>query len=133
MNTPTIKPEWLVGITMTQAQKDYWLTALRNGEYPQGRMGLLDEHHGGYCCLGVAAVTVLGVHPDRLLGRAELTELGCQSFLGGWPRNLFWASDPETYEGIQQVLAGMNDSGRSFAEIADFIEAHIPACDAAPI
>lgn len=108
MNIPTIKPEWLAGITMTSEQKAKWLAALRSGEYSQCKDKL--QAGGSYCCLGVAAE--LGI--ARAQGMFVLDE----DFLG-----------PASRDGIQETLSNMNDNGASFAEIADFIEREIPACD----
>ncbi len=114
---PTIKPEWLVGITMTQAQKDQWLAALRSGEYRQGSGDLHKD--GRFCCLGVYAHAVHGCIPSSmsymasLSGYLEIYDLG-EGF----------------GQSVQAELAAMNDNGQSFAQIADFIEANIPACDA---
>lgn len=122
MKVPTIKPEWLAGITMTQAQKDAWLAALRSGEYQQG-YGRLKTCEC-YCCLGVAAKVVLGYVDAELTHRLDLSALA-PLFLG-----------PSSYtESIQGLLTSMKDGidgflTHSFAEIANFIEASIPACDA---
>lgn len=110
---PTINPEWLVGITMTKEQKYTWLAALRSGEYKQGKGRLSDEESQSFCCMGVAE--------DQGLAMRGSPYYLCD-FLGSR---------------LQEVLGSLNDEGFgddnpdpwTFAEIADFIEAHIPACD----
>jgi hypothetical protein len=114
---PVIKPELLVGITMTQAQKDKWLEALRSGRYPQGKCCL--HKNGKFCCLGVYAHAVCGFDPMSLLytaslsGSLEINDLG-----------------EDFGNSVQVELASMNDNGQDFESIANFIEANIPACDA---
>ncbi len=123
---PVIKPGWLVGITMTSEQKAKWLAALRGGRYKQGNGELLCD--GRYCCLGVYARVVHGFEKSTLEGKVQLCDLDLDRDLGPWPE-LYCHSDPESWNGIQAVLAGMNDNNKSFREIADFIEKNIPACD----
>lgn len=127
---PEIKPEWLAGITMTQAQKDKWLSALRSGRYQQSRGVLYRSASNGYCCLGVYANAVHGIDNALLARKEDLGDVGLESILGDWRSPAYDSSDPETIKSIQAVLASMNDTGKSFAEIADFIDQHIPACDA---
>lgn len=129
-SVPVIRPEWLAGITMTQAQKDQWLAALRSGDYPQGSRALFD---GGFCCLGVCGSAVLGVSNKNLRFQADLTDVGFPDFLGPWRSDgdaAFDSDQRDTWTSIQRVLAGPNDTGWPFAQIANFIEANIPACDA---
>lgn len=112
-DVPVIKPEWLVGITMTQAQKDQWLAALRSGDYHQCKGHLYKG--GGYCCLGVLEKSVFEVDIPR------------GHYLRG-ERNIL---DADFSDNIQEILVALNDEeGWNFGRIADFIEANIPACDA---
>lgn len=86
--------------------KAKWVEALRSGKYEQGKYYLSDG--GKFCCLGVLC-DVRGLRPER------------NSDLYAYPlRDVLSFHDCE-------VLAGMNDRGKSFAEIADYIEQHIPA------
>lgn len=120
-----------------------WIGALRGGEYDQGRchLGYEDSTGSNYCCHGVLAkiadlpeMTVmegqtaeaLGVfsnqgvdasydHPcwDILLVSGSTTMIPDEEFIrvtGGFPPRL------------QTVLAQCNDSGMTFAEIADALE-----------
>lgn len=100
---------------MNQQQKDQWLAALRAGQYRQGK-GVLKSFDDRYCCLGVAAEVC-----------------GIKSISFGYIRQL----QPNTYrehavflpQDIQAHLAGMNDDGKTFPEIADYIEKFVPADD----
>jgi hypothetical protein len=93
---------------MNQQQKEQWLAALRSGKYPQGRGFLKSSITGGYCCLGVAreACSLEGISGNRLLVSETVS----------------WIFLPERTQG---ELARMNDAGKDFAAIADYIEQHI--------
>lgn len=98
-----MNPEW----------KEKWIKALRSGEYEQGRNRL--RRDGKYCCLGV------------------LCDI---SGMGKWEENTYMGSESVLpYElaekmGITQwgdlsfgiTLTHLNDTGRSFGDIADTIE-----------
>lgn len=97
--------------------KAKWLTALRSGEFKQARNALHQPKAGGYCCLGVLCVAG-GM--DDTLKTADYDAL--DRIVGGLP--------------IRDCLTGMNDKaaskgGKTFAEIADWIEANIPAQETA--
>ena len=111
---------------MPQEIKTKWIEALRSGEYKQGREWLLDNG-GGYCCLGVLQMCVLGDverddagHPERL------------------PTAEFWkqldparveTSTPELALGLAEmndgVLAGVYEGCRTFEELATIIESEV--------
>lgn len=113
--------------------KAKWLAALRSGEYRQGHEHLCllerraeDVDVTCYCCLGVLAE----VAGERLVPSTSVATLDdiCRSDLvGGWgsPKEAFMAEEPETHTTIQRKLAAMNDTGKSFEEIADWIEANL--------
>jgi hypothetical protein len=99
---------------MDQEIKTKWVAALRSGNYKQGRYVLRDES-GFYCCLGVLC-EVIGdeIEPtEAYLSVARRNELGLN------------ADHPGTEHSEQSHLAHMNDDGKSFAEIADYIEANL--------
>lgn len=104
--------------------KQKWLDALRSGRYRQGHDALCDDT-GAYCCLGVLA-RVSGVPKSKLLDKETLDDIHMCELLGvfgaGYSREI-----PDTHKTVQQKLAGMNDNGKTFAEIAEWIEANIPA------
>lgn len=112
-----------------------WVANLRSGEYKQGKESLRpgdDE----FCCLGVACDTFHRVtgrgswakdqdgwqfSVDGLASLAALPQevrlwLGLNSFMG----HVMDPRDPETKLGGS--LAGSNDRGVTFEEIADYIE-----------
>ena len=102
-------------MNFTQEIKDKWLTALRSGEYKQGRAQLYNDLSNSYCCLGVLGVVC--ETPIEKLGGGSLSE----SF----------TTVPEIFLGYRQLasrLMDMNDGGNmNFPQIADYIEQNIPA------
>jgi hypothetical protein len=97
--------------------KAAWIAKLRDPSTKQGR-GYLERADGSQCCLGVAA-NLKGV-PKELDD-----EVYAFHFEGSTTRGM---PSPD-WEGLtaaqQDILAGMNDIGRSFSEIADWIEANL--------
>jgi hypothetical protein len=94
------------------ALKARWVRALRSGRYRQGAEALLTVD-GSYCCLGVLAkiqrCNFSAVPVDMLDSSSPLRE-ALAKYAGGLS------------EEDQDTLAGMNDGGASFDEIADYIE-----------
>lgn len=100
---------------MTKELKQQWIEALRSGEYKQIKNILKDEI--GYCCLGV----LCDIIPDWTISEDgdSVVELGRYN----------------TYDKIEKILGvdsttltTMNDDdGKTFAEIADYIEQNIIA------
>jgi hypothetical protein len=81
-----------------------WVKALRSGEYRQGR----GEFEGarGFCCLGVLCKVANEPTVIDAVGNWAFPEKHL-------PKNETW------------VLAGMNDSGASFYQIATYIEQNL--------
>lgn len=117
----TIKTIWMPKDMLAK-----WLEALRSGEYKQARESLCDGK--GYCCLGVLQKVVDG--------RVETQEYFGGQFAGALPTKdwlkknqvVFLSDDGTPTETPALPALGMaaseaNDNGRSFAEIADAIEA----------
>ena len=96
---------------LSSTLKADWLAALRSGEYQQAE-GELCSSDGALCCIGV-----LG----RVAGR-EITHM--QDDFRQPYYSVVEVMLPEYRE-----LASMNDRGKSFSEIADYIEANIPTTD----
>jgi len=105
---------------MDKQLKEYWLDALREGEYVQGRSAL--EREGRNCCLGVL-VDVMGI--DRVLVDPQQPV----SFFDS-AGNLMRVSLTDTVLteaglswGETSILIRLNDNQRcTFEEIADYIE-----------
>lgn len=101
-----------------------WLTALRSGEYKQGRGALCktdrnDHSKNYYCCLGVACA-ILDISKDRLIGHSAIYD------------NVFFPEVPVELLGLYAnielpyYLSKLNDERKySFTEIADWIDKNV--------
>lgn len=105
--------------TLNQKFKRKWITALRSGDYEQGESVLKVPKNQQYCCLGVACV-VAGVRSCDISDKGLPSQLSAKLQAKLPP---FFRSNEEDgdHEGLV-ALADMNDSGKTFAEIADYIE-----------
>lgn len=91
---------------MDKELKTKWVAALRSGEYKQGRNRL--KWAGRYCCLGVLCEVAGITHGSRD---------------GSLPGDF---AIKQKIGDHQSRLQEMNDDdGKSFAEIADYIEAKL--------
>ena len=97
---------------MTPEFKAKWVAALRSGKYQQGRDALRTGDM--FCCLGVACDLIDPDAWERDNGYGAWQELNTD----GMDLPFIGNADAET-------LSGMNDSGYTFEEIADYIEAHV--------
>lgn len=119
---------------MNAAIKERWVAALRSGRYQQTRGWLFrttptDTAPAGFCCLGVLCelavedgVATAASGPGYVASDSGDEEYVETSLL---PRHVMeWAGLTTRY-GLnlgETTLSGLNDSGRSFDEIADIIE-----------
>ena len=93
-----------------------WLKALRSGRYKQVD-SCLQNKEGENCCLGVAG-RILRVSKDELLTNVMPGELPDKE-TAKFPICLVKFGKPTKFA---SKLANMNDEGKSFKEIADYIE-----------
>ena len=132
---------------MNPEVKTKWLEALRSGEYLQGKEFLLRRTADGeerFCCLGVLCNLYAQEHPGT--GFNLMTE-ETFAYVSQWMsavtrrkkgESLFefdrhvvnlpkevreWAGVPAHW--VQGTLAEMNDNGKSFKQIASWIEEHL--------
>lgn len=108
--------------------KTAWQDALKSGNFTQGNGQLRtwdsSNQRWKYCCLGVLCeISGLGEWEVRdAHGLRTHTYLGQNHYL---PVEVAeWAgidTDNESSDSIQQILGMMNDEGKSFPAIADFI------------
>jgi hypothetical protein len=105
--------------------REAFLEALRSGRYVQGSGALAKQvvgHPIEWCCLGVAC-HVAGIPVDKLFHMEYPHEINIRE---GW-RAVDTSSIPEALmtediDDYPMQLAGLNDNGKSFEEIADYIE-----------
>lgn len=111
---------------ITHEKIDTWITYLLISDIPQGREQLFDGT--SYCCLGVYAEKVCGIDLLEELDPKEYT-LDFPGQYGGTSGDTLMPQQlmPMLFdisEDWRDHLAEMNDDGSSFAEIADYIDAH---------
>lgn len=114
--------------------KTRWVEALRSGQYKQGTgyLRVRSEPHDRFCCLGVLCALA---ETDEIIALEGNGEDRCYSYgnrFAGLPNPVIeWAGlrtdhgDPVVIEESRMTLAVHNDTGRSFVEIADAIEAQL--------
>ncbi len=113
---------------MDKKVKKQWVAALRGGKYKQTKSTLRDED--GYCCLGV----LCQLHSD-IVGVAEFVKTGEYTYLDtpavlpsevrDWADIKFANGPRVTINGEILSLSHHNDTGRTFDQIADAIEAEL--------
>lgn len=117
--------------------KQKWVDALRSGKYRQGR-ALLCNASRAMCCLGV----LLDIEGPSSWSTCVTTLPGeiahylheNSNYSGDFPSAGFrrvhgLTTEMDDGETIGHHLAWMNDHGASFAEIADWIDQHIPVAN----
>lgn len=105
-----------------------WVAALRSGEFKQVQMSL--NRDGKHCCLGVLCDLALvdGYVECDFSGPTYITLYGERNRRGVLPEEVMKYSGIGDSIGVIRKLdtdlASLNDSGKSFSEIADIIEKH---------
>lgn len=107
-----------------------WVKALRSGEYKQAQGALVryGKKHDTFCCLGVA-FNMLAEKTDRYYWDESGTACSKTDFQNdciarvapNWMGKWLLGDDAKGYE-RENTLVDMNDRGRSFKEIANYIE-----------
>lgn len=128
---------------MNRDIKAAWVTALRSGEFKQGRGALFgsdDQGNPSYCCLGVLSklavdAGIVEMDPTSRIGNGchRFGRSGSDGFSGTYsylPVDVqHWADvngDPEaTIGGETKFLSQHNDHGATFTQIAEAIEAQL--------
>lgn len=124
-------------MTLNPTIKAKWLADLRSGNYPQAREYLRKGNgDAAYCCLGVLCLSVGASFVD---GFTFNDDEGYRRHFDNVPilndENLGYNDDPELSTAFRKriglsdedhsLLIKMNDGGKTFAEIADYIEKHL--------
>ena len=95
-------------VAMNPTIKKKWIRALRSGRYEQANRFLMSPQ-GGFCCLGVLG-KIQGLPDDKL----------CLQMTSDLPRG----KNARLSRAARDRLAGMNDDGKTFEEIAAYIARH---------
>lgn len=107
---------------MNKELKNKWLEALRSGEYKQG-VNFLRNIGDNYCCLGVL-YEVEGISPLDIENSGKSICYRYDGINTSFPSNEVikrWGMSIGTCNN----LAKMNDNGKRFNEIADWIEENL--------
>lgn len=110
------------GFKLDPEVKEKWLAALRSGEYEQGDGQLC--YNGKFCCLGVLNDVLDLGYPEGYGYLTDAPRATRDRFKGKYGIDL-GVGALILPEDIQSELAHMNDHGRTFAEIADYIEEYL--------
>ena len=105
---------------MYKKYKKIWLKALRSGKYEQGQSFLCN--HNKFCCLGVLldSTKAPGWEVKDGVGHTRVAQVGPGHFLDKIDLKKFKMEND-----TQHLLSGMNDGGKGFDEIADWIEQNL--------
>ncbi len=101
--------------------QEKWLAALESGEYKQTKGHLCKD--GAYCCLGVACDVLGATRTEQGPNICDLFDGSC-GFLPETIRTKLGMIDTVgviDVDGEEVSLISMNDNGKSFTEIAQFI------------
>lgn len=109
---------------MSQEIKKQWVAALRSGEYKQGTGKLNLRAGSAFCCLGVLCdiyvkQTEVPWYKLNLSIRGEVLPLEVMKWAD------LKAANPIPGDGYNLALAHRNDTGETFEQIADLIEAEL--------
>jgi hypothetical protein len=109
--------------------KEKWVKALRSGKYIQGKKALYRPEEATFCCLGVLEHLCLGgkveyfANADGTFSRFRATpSRDFYDYIGADAVNC-WAGS------VESNLMAYNDNGKSFTEIADYIEENVGVTD----
>lgn len=105
--------------------KAQWVTALRSGDYIQGKSAL--QYGGNYCCLGVLCEVMVKNGSDLVTTSPLGIGYRQKYHMFGFVQNNTNIADEVRQEiGLKNVIMArlmtMNDGGKSFEQIADYIE-----------
>lgn len=106
--------------------KAEWVAALRSGEYQQGKDWL--ESDGKFCCLGVLcsiAVQKGDLQREQYGNTVEYVrkeDMSSTKILPTYLYDLAGLTGAFSVKGKNYTLAGLNDEGFTFDQIADIIE-----------
>ena len=129
----SVSAQFFLEGAMKKEIAEKWVTALRSGEYKQGKDVLADTHRTQHCCLGVLCEVAikedLEVEVQIIPGHAAIFD-NSKAFLphtvADWAGMKTRLGDLPIGVATTTVLSlmSMNDGGHSFGAIANVIETH---------
>lgn len=111
---------------MTDELLDKWIEALESGKYRQTTGRLYNQHSGSFCCLGLLCeLTEAGEWNEYEYNMSDFhIPVVSLPQLIEWNVNLEYSREHLINSRFEAVLAKLNDSGKSFKEIAQYIREH---------
>ena len=110
--------------------KEKWVAALRSGEYQQTTEVLHDDN--GFCCLGVLTELYRQEHGgewEKISDSSTIYKFvnkfyldGCETEILPWTVVHWSGLNDQVPHLADNYISNLNDSGMSFAKIADLIE-----------
>jgi len=108
---------------MDKELKKKWVDALRSGKYEQGRGYLCNE--GLYCCVGVLA-EIKGIPKHKAEASDSLyLYQGQKNMLPAITLYELGLTDDKVHVLVDMNDGGHNHNGKSFIEIANYIERYL--------
>lgn len=109
-------------MALSKAMKTKWLKALRGRKYKQGIHALNDTKEGTHCVLGVFCDLSTEVFAKGI-NRFNQTIYYCDECPGILTSNTVPPMVKDAPTSQQQIkITSMNDNGKTFKELADYIE-----------
>jgi hypothetical protein len=122
---------------MNKENMQKWVAALRSGDYTQARSVLRKKDTNEMCCLGVLCDLYTKANDDgKWIDKTDVVDANSSTlgqvfnyegseFVGMPPRDIIaWSGlSVNRYDSFWGALAESNDTGSTFEEIADKIEA----------
>lgn len=113
---------------LTRALKKQWINALLSGKYKQGRGNLYNNIYKEHCCIGVLG-EVCGITKTEMNKKGLFDDQWFSNFdriKSKIPKELI-GSNVKSKRGnpIVGKLVRMNDGGKSFEEIANYIQKYL--------
>lgn len=113
---------------MKKELKKKWVEALRSGKFKQTKKFLCTrkEDTQEYCCLGVLC-EVMGIPKKKSYDNVYSYEfIGGTYSTRGLSQTMRHTEFGRNGQRVHYALIAMNDSGKTFSEIADWIEKNVP-------
>ncbi len=104
--------------------KRKWVSALRSGEYKQGRYRLMEDN-GSFCCLGVLTDLVVKESEGKYRWDDDSGFTYDQGVLPGEVTDIVGLYSCDPYVKETTLSSWNDDKGADFNQIADLIEKHL--------
>lgn len=118
-----------ITIVMQQDDAKRWLAVLRDGKQKQAKGTLYDPTQQAFCCLGLEQACNFGGNVQVSENGFFFLSLPTTAYLHSTGKGYFNAGEracaPSVFHKRWKPASVFNDSGYSFAQIADLLEKHM--------